>query len=103
MNAKVGWLLVSIAALSAVNAQLVSTPGQVGPHPVATGETPDHWQLTPAGLQVEIGDRPMGMAATPDGRYLIVSNNGQGVQSLVLFDTYTDKVVQELPYASPEA
>ncbi len=97
------YLLMFMAVLSTVNAQIVSEPGRVGPHPVALGETPDHWQLTPAGLHVEIGDRPMGVAATPDGRYLIVSNNGQGVQSLVLFDTYTDKVVQELPYASPEA
>lgn len=95
--------LMFLAVLSTVSAQVVSEPSRVGPHPVATGETPDHWQLTPAGLQVEIGDRPMGMAATPGGRYLIVSNNGQGVQSLALFDTYTDKVVQELPYASPEA
>lgn len=100
---KVAVTCIFIAVLGTVNAQMVSEPGRVGPHPVALGETPDHWQLTPAGLHVEIGDRPMGMAATPDGRYLIVSNNGQGVQSLVLFDTYTDKVVQELPYASPEA
>lgn len=97
------FLVILLAALGTVSAQLVSEPGRVGPHPVATGETPDHWQLTPAGLQVEIGDRPMGMTVTPDGRYLLVSNNGQGVQSLVLFDTYTDKVVQEVPYASPEA
>ncbi len=100
---KAAYVLMFMAALSVVSAQLVSEPGRVGPHPVATGETPDHWQLTPAGLQVEIGDRPMGMATTPDGRYLLVSNNGQGVQSLVLFDTYTDKVVQEIPYVSPEA
>ena len=75
----------------------------VGPHPLEVGETPNHWMLTPAGLQVEVGDRPMGMVPTPDGRYLVISNNGQGVQSLVLFDTYTDKVVQAIPYPSPEA
>ena len=100
---KVTYVLMFMAALSMASAQMVSKPGRVGPHPVATGETPDHWQLTPAGVQVEIGDRPMGMVPTPDGRYLLVSNNGQGVQSLVLFDTYTDKVVQEIPYVSPEA
>ncbi len=100
---KTAYISAFLAMLSIVSAQLTSEPGRVGPHPVATGETPDHWQLTPAGLQVEIGDRPMGLAATPDGRYLIVSNDGQGVQSLALFDTYTDKVVQEVPYASPEA
>ena len=100
MKVQAGWFVIVVATLGIVSAQ---TTGRVGPQPVATGETPDHWQLTPAGLQVEIGDRPMGLVATPDGRYLIVSNNGQGVQSLVLFDTYTDKVVQVIPYPSPEA
>src|SRR5207245_10937815 len=76
--------------------------GRVGPQPDGTGVTPNHWLLTPAGLQVEVGDRPMGMAATLDGRYLLISNNGQGVQSLVLFDTRTNKIVQVIPYHSPE-
>src|SRR5206468_724315 len=77
--------------------------GRVGPQPDGTGITPNHWLLTPAGLQVEIGDRPLGIATTPDGRYLLISNNGQGEQSLVLFDTTTRKVIQTIPYRSPEA
>jgi len=77
--------------------------GRVGPQPDGTGVTPNHWLLTPAGLQVEIGDRPLGIATTPDGRYLLISNNGQGEQSLVLFETTTQKVVQTIPYSSPEA
>ena len=77
--------------------------GRVGPQPDGTGVTPNHWLLTPAGLQVEVGDRPLGIATTPDGRYLLISNNGQGEQSLVLFDTMTQKVVQTIPYSSPEA
>src|SRR5213596_3473007 len=77
--------------------------GRVGPQPDGTGITPNHWMLTPAGLQVEVGDRPLGLAATPDGRYLMISNNGQGVQSLVLVDTSTHKVIQAIPYTAPEA
>src|SRR5213593_818353 len=77
--------------------------GRIGPQPDGTGVTPNHWMLTPAGLQVEVGDRLLGMAATPDGRYLLISNNGQGVQSLVLVDTSTHKVIQAIPYATPEA
>src|SRR5712691_11015849 len=77
--------------------------GRIGPQPDGTGVTPNHWMLTPVGLQVEVGDRPLGIAATPDGRYLLISNSGQGIQSLVLFDTATQKVVQGLPYRSPEA
>jgi YVTN family beta-propeller protein len=77
--------------------------GRIGPRTGGTGVTPNHWLLTPAGHQVEIGDRPLGIATTPDGRYLVISNNGQGEQSLVLFDTTTQKVVQTIPYRSPEA
>src|SRR5213083_1710843 len=77
--------------------------GRIGPQPDGTGITPNHWILTPAGMQVEVGDRPMGMAPTPDGRYLVISNNGQGVQSLALFDTANHKVTQVIPYHTPEA
>ena len=77
--------------------------GLIGPQSDGTGITPNHWTLTPAGLQVEIGDRPMGMATSPDGRFLAIVNCGQGLQSLALFDTFTRKVVQTIPYTAPEA
>src|SRR3989442_8842922 len=93
-------LVVVLGACAVVGSTLF---GRVGPQPDGTGVTPNHWLLTPAGHQVEIGDRPLGIATTPDGRYLLISNNGQGEQSLVLFDTATQKVVQTLPYRSPEA
>ncbi len=77
--------------------------GAVGPQADGTGVTPNKWQLTPAGLQVEVGDRPMGFAWSPDGRFLAVVNCGQGTQSLTLVDAYTRKVVQKIPYPDPEA
>src|SRR5262249_31921600 len=46
---------------------------------------------------------PMGAALNPDGRYLAVSNDGTGTQSLVLVDTATRVVVQRIPYKSPQA
>ena len=100
-------LILIMVGSSLVAAQTPDTPevplDRVGPHPTEQGSTPNHWTLTPAGLQVEVGDRPMGVAKTPDGHYLIISNNGQGVQSLVLFDLYTNEVAQVIPYPSPEA
>src|SRR5262249_20117116 len=76
---------------------------RVGPQADGTGLTPNHWLLTPAGRQVEVGDRPLGLYLTPDGRHLLVSNNGQGVQSLAVVETASRAVVQTLPYPSPEA
>lgn len=100
------WLIpvVALSAALGIGAGVRSSFfGRIGPQPDGTGVTPNHWMLTPAGLQVEVGDRPLGLAATPDGRHLLISNNGQGVQSLVLFDASTQKVVQLIPYPSPEA
>jgi YVTN family beta-propeller protein len=73
-----------------------------GPHG-GEGVTPNNWTLTPAGMQIPIGDRPMGAALSPDGRYLAISNNGRGTQSLVLVDTATRAVTQTIPYRSPQA
>jgi YVTN family beta-propeller protein len=73
-----------------------------GPHG-SEGVTPNNWTLTPAGMQIPIGDRPMGAALSPDGRYLVVSNDGQGVQSLALIDTAARAVVQTISYKAPEA
>src|SRR5437879_5142092 len=50
-----------------------------GPHG-GEGITPNNWTLTPAGVQIPVGDRPHGAALSPDGRYLAVSNDGQGTQ-----------------------
>jgi hypothetical protein len=42
-------------------------------------------------------------AASPDGRTLLVSNDGQWMQSLQVVDTASGSVVQTIPYATPEA
>lgn len=100
-------LLVVIAAVLGIGTVVFATSsfffGLVGPQPDGTGITPNHWILTPAGLQVEVGDRPEAIAKHPEGRYLAITNNGQGVQSLVLFDTFTNKIAQSLHYPEPEA
>ena len=61
------------------------------------------WMLTPAGDQVELGDRPFGMALSPDGRSLLISNDGQSTESLMVFDRASASVVQTIAYEAPEA
>lgn len=73
-----------------------------GPHGTE-GLTPNNWTLTPAGVQIAVGDRPLGAALSPDGRYLAISNDGQGVQSLALVDVTSRRLVQTLPYHAPDA
>ena len=91
-------LLIGLLVLAACVRPRLLEP--VGPHSDGTGLTPNHWVLTPAGAQVEVGDRPLGLALAPDGRYLLVSNNGQGIQSLAVVDTQSRTVVQTVPYLS---
>ena len=42
----------------------------------STGRTTVGQLLTPAGQLTTLGDLPLNEALSPDGRYLIVSNNG---------------------------
>src|SRR5207245_6735911 len=41
--------------------------------------------------------------ASPDGRWLVVTNAGQGTQSLQVVDTGSGEVVQTLSYTRPDA
>lgn len=79
--------VIAVAAATGLRADRVP-----GPHGLET-ITPNNWTLTPAGTQIPMCDRPMDAALSPDGRYLVVSNNGQGTQSLVLVHTASRAVL----------
>lgn len=71
-------------------------------HTVAGEATllPNGWQVTPAGQHIPlIGDLPLGMKVTPDGKYLLVSTSGYHNQSLNLISLETNKVVQSFDVA----
>jgi YVTN family beta-propeller protein len=61
------------------------------------------YRVTPAGKQTALGDLPLGAVSSPDGRWLVVSNDGQGAQSLQVIDTAASKVTQTLSYPAPKA
>lgn len=74
-----------------------------GPKTDGTTVNTHGWRLTPAGKQIELGDRPYGMTISPDGQTLLVSNNGQSTQSLMVIDRPSNTVHQTITYESPEA
>ena len=76
---------------------------QAGPQSDGTAITPVGFKVTPAGSQTTLGDLPLTTALSPDGRTLLVSNDGQGTQSLQVVDTETSKVAQTIEYTSPKA
>jgi len=80
-----------------------ATPPQPGPNPNGPTLTPIGFTVTPAGQQTDLGDLPLGEALSPDGSHLVVSNDGQGVQSLQLIDTSTGDVSQTVDSPDPAA
>lgn len=58
---------------------------------------PNGWQLSPAGVDVEIGELPLNMVVTPDERYVITTDDGTAEQSLSVVETATWRVVQTIP------
>ena len=65
-------------------------PGSLG-HGVVL--LPNGWKLAPAGRHVNAGDLPLAMVASPDGRFVIITNNGWSKPSLSIYDTKIGLVV----------
>lgn len=57
---------------------------------------PNGWSLSPAGKSLPLGDFPMNLVVSPAGRYMAVTNNGQGKQSIMLIDPATEKILDEV-------
>jgi YVTN family beta-propeller protein len=93
--------LALIGGGSAAAAQLLRADDTAGPHADGTGTTPLGYHVAPAGTQTALGDLPLGSALSTDGSRLLVSNDGQGTQSLQVVDTATSQVVQTITYKRP--
>src|SRR5215471_8760798 len=59
------------------------TPGQTSDGRV---RLPNGWFLSPAGKQVKVGDFPLGLAISPDGRLAAVTHSGWHAKGLDLVD-----------------
>jgi YVTN family beta-propeller protein len=57
---------------------------------------PNGWFLSPAGIQVELGELPLNMEVTPDERYVITTDDGTALQNLSVIDVASWTVVQKL-------
>ncbi|WP_338256836.1 beta-propeller fold lactonase family protein [Dictyobacter halimunensis] len=97
-------LLVALAAVpSTIFAAQQGSPSNVpGTHDGRT-QLINNWTVTPAGRQTDLGDLPLNSVLSPDGRYLLVSNSGAGVQSLQVIETKSNTVIQSIPYDVPHS
>jgi YVTN family beta-propeller protein len=64
----------------------------------SAGDTllPNGWRIAPAGRHLTVGDLPLAMVESPDGRVLVVTNNGYAKPSLTLVDLKQLYVRQKL-------
>ncbi len=74
-------------------------PPAARPGPLGGGVTllPNGWRIAPAGTYLPVGDLPLAMALHPDGRHLVITNNGWSKPSLRVVDLAQRQVVQVLP------
>src|SRR5262245_8566195 len=78
------WSILAIVPIAQRGADPSPRPG-----PLGRGVTllPNGWRIAPAGHGLAAGDFPMSMVAAPDGRHLIISNNGWSRPTLTVVDT----------------
>jgi YVTN family beta-propeller protein len=90
-------LLVSGLSPS-VGADEPPPPASGRPGPLGEGVTllPNGWRIAPVGRHLDAGDLPLAMALHPDGRYLVITNNGWTKPALHVVDLERYEVVQKL-------
>ena len=84
---------IALACIMFVSAA-VGTVARLAPAPPAwpgslgNGVTllPNGWKIQPAGRHMGIGDLPLAMVESPDGNYLVVTNNGHAKPTLTIVD-----------------
>jgi YVTN family beta-propeller protein len=82
-------LLLGLASTALVTVAQRTPPAPQRPGMLGRGVTllPNGWKIAPAGRHSQVGDLPLNMVWSPDGRYLIVTNNGWSKPTLTIFDT----------------
>lgn len=61
----------------------IETPGAL---PDGSIRLHNRWLLTPAGFQIPVGTLPLGLAVSPDGKYIAVTNNGYSEHFVSIID-----------------
>ena len=86
---------LAIAVVCAIIiAAAVGSVAQRGPAPptwpgsLGKGVTllPNGWKIQPAGRHLSVGDLPLAMVESPDGNFLIITNNGYAKPTLTVVD-----------------
>jgi YVTN family beta-propeller protein len=88
----VATVVLSTSAASAAPQQ----PARPGPVGEGVTQLPNGWRIAPAGTHLDVGDLPLAMALHPDGRHVVITNNGWSKPSLRVVDLARRQVIQKL-------
>ena len=80
-------LLGATTGLSIVAQRGAPPPRRPGILGDGIAQLPNGWRIAPTGRHAPIGDLPLNMVWSPDGRYLLITNNGWSKPSITVFDT----------------
>src|SRR5437660_5938658 len=85
--------LAHVFAIVAVVLSVTVTIGDGAPTTLRPGALgggvtllPNGWKIAPAGIHRPIGDLPLAMLESPDGRSLLVTTNGYATPTVTVFD-----------------
>jgi YVTN family beta-propeller protein len=91
-------VLLFLLTAGAVSVAHQGTPPAARPGSLGGGETllPNGWRIAPAGRHMTIGDLPLNLVLSQDGKYLIVANNGYAKPTLRVVDLERGYVAQTM-------
>lgn len=88
-------LLLPVQIIPAIAQSKAASASRKTPGKIATGTLLSNgWTLTPEGAQVPVSDLPLNTVMSNDGRYLLVTTNGAGDQTINVIDLKTGQSAQ---------
>ena len=89
-------MLVGVASLSPLAQRGATAPVLPGLQGAGVTLLPNGWRIAPEGRHVTVGDLPMNLVPSPDGRFLAISTSGYTKPALSIFDTKSLQIVNRL-------
>jgi YVTN family beta-propeller protein len=89
-------ILVAVASLSPLAQRGPTAPVWPGLQTGGVTLLPNGWRIAPEGRHVTVGDLPMNLVPSPDGRFLAISTSGYTKPALSIFDTKSLQIVNRL-------
>src|SRR5713226_6029754 len=87
---------IAVGSLVLMAAGIVSVTS-VGPQPDGSFLVPTGQTITPAGIHIEVADRPLGMALSPDGNLLaVVTGSNFASRRIHLIDVRAGSIAQSI-------